>query len=374
MSGDGEELSARMARYVTVEERSAPPSRVDPALAVLRGRAVRRRRTWTAVAAAAAVLLSVGSFAVLGSGSGPGPAGIPTVLPTESPASTDRPVAPLPSGVGSAAPVTGRTVLTVPARFGWLPDAVTAVEYRSGPGGSDVVAVIGSATGGGSWGQFLLTAFPEGVTPDVDPLIGSGDGLRIAAPAVNGQEAYWVSSSDPAFAAAMDVLRFRGADGIWYQLESAGLSEADRQSVPLRIATGVVVGRYAPPMPLALSTLPTDTVVTRASLHRSTHDGAAWRAEVGFQQNGSHYVTVSVEAGEGSSYAPPGSQSSGEPVPDGSEVPMPDPAACSPGGGVRRCVQEVQPGSGPEAALPVWLARVVSRGTDEGTWSVDVLP
>ncbi|MFF4345685.1 hypothetical protein ACFY00_37995 [Kitasatospora sp. NPDC001540] len=341
MSGDGEELSVRMARYVAAEERSAPPSRVDPALAVLRGRARHRRRVWTVVAAAAAVVLSAGSLVVLRDGGGAGPAEVPSVLPT----ATGRP--------DQGAPVTGRTVLAVPARFGWLPESVSAVEYRSGPGGSDVVALVGPASGGGGHGggQFLLTAFPEGVTPDVDPLIGAGDGLRIGAPPVNGQEAYWVSSSDPAFAAATNLLRFRGADGIWYQLESSGLAEADRQSVPLRIAAGVVPGRYVPPMPLALSSLPADTVVTRASLRRSVHDGAGWRAEVGFQQDGSHYVTVSAEPGE-----------------------VPGPAVCASDGGVRRCVEEAQPGSGADATLPVWLNRVVARGTDEGAWSADVLP
>ncbi|MFD7733531.1 hypothetical protein ACFV6F_24500 [Kitasatospora phosalacinea] len=357
MSGDGEELSVRMARYAAAEEAVAPPSRVDPALAVLRGRAVLRRRMWTVVSAAAAVALSVGSLAVLGGG-GTGPAGSGVAPPT---------------GRSAVLPMSGRTVLTAPARFGWLPDAVTAVEYRSGPGGSDVVALVGPATGGGG-GQFVLTAFPEGVTPDVDPLIGTGDGLRIGAPPVNGQEAYWVSSSDPAFAAAMNLLRFRGADGIWYQLESSGLSEEERQSVPLRIAAGVLPGLYAPPMPLALSSLPPDTVVTRASLRRPVRDGAAWRAEVAFRQGGSHDVTVSAEPGGGSSYVPPNSQSTGGPGLEGGGVPMPDPAACASGGGVRRCVEEAQPGSGVDTGLPSWLDRVVARGPDEAGWSTDVLP
>ncbi|ROR44122.1 hypothetical protein [Kitasatospora cineracea] len=362
MSGEGEELSVRMARYVAVEEAAAPPSRVDPALAALQGRAVLRRRRWTVVAAAAAVVLSAGSFAVLGPGGGADPAGPRVSRQGASP-----------SGGISAPPVTRRTVLTAPARFGWLPDSVTAVEYRSGAGGSDVVAEVGAA-GSAGWGQFVLTAFPEGVTPDVDPLIGTGDGQRIAAPPVNGQEAYWVSSSDPAFAARMDLLRFRGADGIWYQLDSSGLAEADRQSVPLRIAAGVVVGRYAPAMPLALSSLPADTVVTRASLRRTVNGQDLWRAEVGLQQHGSHDVTVSAEPGGGDAYVPPNSQSTGEAVPPGSVAPMPDQAACSSGGGVRRCVREVQPGSDADASLTVWLDRVVSRGTDDAGWSVDVLP
>ncbi|MFB7949304.1 hypothetical protein ACFC6L_30810 [Kitasatospora phosalacinea] len=362
MSGDGEELSVRMARYVAAEEAAAPPSRVDPALAVLRGRARRRRRAWTVVAAAAAAVLSTGSFAVLQDGGGAGPAEVPAVLPTGSPTGgteSDAFRKTAPTEQSSAAPVVGRTVLTVPARFGWLPDSVPGVTYRSDPLQVDVVA-------GGRPGvseRFELTAFPVGVTPDVDPLIGAGDGLRIDAPPVNGQEAYWVSSSDPAFAAAMDTLRFRSADGRWFQLESAGLSGADRQQVPLRVAAGVVPGDYAPPMPLALSSLPERSVLSGVELYLPLRGEDRWEVRVNFQEQLSHYLVVHA----------------GPDLPDPSANVLPGqsffPEKCATGGGVKWCVNTTQPVAGSEVGDPAaWLARVVAFGNDRAAWSTDVLP
>ncbi|MFD0563461.1 hypothetical protein ACFQ2M_16630 [Kitasatospora saccharophila] len=163
MNGEDEELSVRMARYVAAEEAAAPPSRVDPALAVLRGRELHRRRVWTVASAVAAVALSVGSFAVLGSGGGAGPAGIPAAPRSGSPSGSLPPDAYRKSGPterSSAVPVVGRTVLTVPGRFGWLPDSVSTVEYRSESTGVDAMA-YGDLVDHDRV-QFLLTAFPEG--------------------------------------------------------------------------------------------------------------------------------------------------------------------------------------------------------------------
>ncbi|MFC8718136.1 hypothetical protein [Kitasatospora sp. NPDC057198] len=350
MSGEGGELSVRMARYVAVEEEKAPPSRVDPALAVRRGRAVLRRRTWAVVsaAAAAAVVLSAGSFAVLGSGGGADPAG--TGVPRQGRS---------PSG-GNAA--TGRTVLTVPGRFGWLPDSVTTVEYRADSTGVSVVAGGADADAGG---RFHLTAFPEGVVPDVDPLIGGGDGLRLAAPPVNGQDAYWVSTTDQGYALAMNVLRFRGTNGVWFELDSTGLGGADRQEVPLRVAAGVVPGRYTPPMPLALSTLPVRALVTGAELSLPVRADGGWRASVELREEGGPYLRVSVES-EGSS---------GSAAPDGTPTWAVDHQSCDSAGGVRRCAAAMQSVAGSGVGDPAaWLDRVVARGTDEAAWSVDVLP
>ncbi|MFD8483869.1 hypothetical protein [Kitasatospora sp. NPDC059673] len=334
MTGDGEELSVRMARLVAAEEASAPPSRVDPALAVRRGRAVLRRRTWSVVAAAAAVL-AAGSFTLLGGdGAGWSPSG---------PSAGGR--------AGQPAPVTGRTVLTVPARFGWLPAEVTGLEYRSSAAGVEVLAT-------GSGPQFTLTAFPVGVTPLVDPLLGPGDGVRLDAPPVNGQEAYWMSSSDPGFARTLNLLRFRGPDGRWFQLESTGLAEADRQQVPLRVAAGVVMGRYTPPMPVAFSSLPAEAVVTQASLRRTVGGADLWTAQVGLQERGGHAVTVSA--------VPEG--------PGAATLPLRDTGLCASGQGMRWCVDELHPASDEMSTLRTWLARVVPHGADDRDWSVDVLP
>ncbi|OKJ17345.1 hypothetical protein [Kitasatospora sp. CB01950] len=336
MSGDGEELSVRMARVVAEQEASAPPSRVDPALAVLRGRRLRRRRTWT-VAAVAAAVLAAGSVTVL-TGYGRDD-GITTAAPT-------------PNLSGRPAPVSGRTVLTVPARFGWLPDTVTAVEYRSSSTGVEVV-------GTGSGPTFSLTAFPVGVTPLVDPLLGPGNGVRKDAPPVHGREAYWLTSTDPGFARSFNQLRFQGVDGRWYQVDSTGLSDADREQVPLRIAEGVQVGAYSPAMPVALSSMPPEAVVTRAVLYRTVGGADLWTAEVGFQEHGNLEITVSA--------APDGAGEAGR------QAAPPD-AVCASENGVRRCVSEVRrQGAGPSDPVD-WLARVVTRGTDDRNWSVAVLP
>ncbi|MFF0297846.1 hypothetical protein ACFYST_30760 [Kitasatospora sp. NPDC004614] len=336
MTGDGEELSVRMARFVAAEEVSAPPSRVDPALAVRRGRAVLRRRSWSVVAAAAAAaVLAAGSFTLLG---GNGDGWDPSARPT------DR-------GAGWPAPVPGHTVLTVPARFGWLPAEVTEVEFRSSSAGVEVVA-----TGAGP--HFTLTAFPVGVTPLVDPLLGPGDGVRVDAPPVNGQEAYWMTSSDPGFARTLNLLRFRGPDGRWFQLDSTGLAEADRQQLPLRVATGVVMGKYTPPMPVAFSSLPAEAVVTQASLRHTVGGSDLWTARVGLQERGGHAVTVSA-------------------VPEGpgeATLPLRDTGLCTSGKGMRWCVDELHPASDEQSKLQVWLTRVVPRGADDREWSVDVLP
>ncbi|RKE19339.1 hypothetical protein [Streptomyces sp. TLI_171] len=360
----GEQLAVKMQEFVAVAERAAPPSTVDPLLAVRQGRATVRRRRWTVAAAVGAVLLASGSFAVLqgGSGTGAAPVGPVDVRPSLAPSPTSNGLPPgyaLPTGGSSAVPVEGRTVLTVPGRFGWLPDSVTGVEYRSGSTGVDVVAGGGVAEGR----RFALSAFPVGVTPGVDALVAAGDGVRVDAPPVNGQEAYWVSSTDPGYAAAMNQLRFRAPDGRWFQLDSSGLTDQERTELPLRIAAGVVVGPYTPPMPLALSSLPADALVSYAELYLPVRPDGRWRASVNFQEQGSHYLMISVEPD------PP------EAVPSGEPIESNYPHACAAANGARWCVNSLQPVAGSPVGDPAaWLARVVARGADPAGWSVDVLP
>lgn len=376
MTGDSlraEELAVRMGELLAVAEGAAPPSRVDPALAVRQGRA-RRRRTRTVVASVLAVAVASGSFALLQGGGGSKPPAMevpPAPSLTPSPTSTSSPL-PLPSAgatqTSSAVPTAGRAVLTVGARFGWLPDEVTVVDYRAETGGATVVARSGREGNLSDAAPAFITlkAFPVGVTPELGDFPTGAHGTRVEAPPVNGQEAYWLSADDPAYAVHLVVLRFRAPDGRWLQVDDSGESGIEqRKEVVRRIAGSVVPGDYTPPMPLSLSALPPQAAVSGVHLALPVKGGEGWSASINFQERTEHFLQVSVApyppAGSTSASPPPGEGQVGE-------------GRCETGDGLRWCVSSMQPPQGEVGDPAAWLARVVGHGADRSAWTTDVLP
>ncbi|MEV4560534.1 hypothetical protein AB0K51_26550 [Kitasatospora sp. NPDC049285] len=363
-----EELTVRMAEYVASAERSAPPSSVDPLRAVRRGRSAVRQRRWTVLGAVAAVVVASGSFAVLHRGSATGSAPIGPVAPNSTHSSPTAPFTalpdPTPTGPAAAVPTIGRAALTVQARFGWLPDAVAEVEFSATRVGVQTTASTGP---GHSTQHYSLQVFPAGVNPDEAPTFADGShGVRVAAPQVNGREAYWLQKDRPdGWPRATDVLRFRLADGRWAELDTEGLEDADRQAVPLRIAAGVLVGAYAVPMPASMASLPPSAVLVAASITAPRNGGGWWTASLGFQEQGSHYVSV---------YVTPDGPNPGAGSPSTDPSAGSHPQACSSGGGLKWCAMALEPPDGKAGDPNAWLPRVVGHGADPNAWTTEVLP
>jgi hypothetical protein len=166
------------ALFSEIAEAEAGPSRVNPLVALRRGRArLRWRRAWLAgapvlaAAAVAAVILAVVA----------GPFGLGT-----------RPVAPSP---GPPAPRQFSPLLPGVA-FGWLP---AGLSLQQGRVQSTVVSLgAGSATDPIGWsvtvyarGQCHLTGTASGLECPAQTLAGPAARFSAPAPAVRGGSAFW---------------------------------------------------------------------------------------------------------------------------------------------------------------------------------------
>ncbi len=344
-------------------ESPAPPSGVDVFAAVRTGRARVRRRRF-AVLTAAVLAVGASTLVVLpgGRASSVAPAEGPSARTTPSPTSTGSPapVPVVPSGAGSmdptTVPVTGTDPLSTDAAFGWLPGTVTStlnwVDWQG-------LSIEARGELGANTPDFRLKVYPAGRTPDLKPFPTGADAIRVDAPPVNGREAYWVSSDDPAYRVGLSILRWKSADGRWAELTSTYLSAADQGTVPLRIAAAATIGTRTLSLPFRLSGVPDGFKVSGMTFTRQPADSRQpWSVELNYAAGGS-YFTTTVTPDTAPDYYP----SSGPPH------------ACVSDKGVRACVA---PLGGTTVLDPVggtkgWLGKLTLLGTDESRWTTDVL-
>lgn len=337
---------------------AAPASTVDvnEARRVGRSRLLRRRfavlGTVTAVAVGAATLASAlpggGSTVVVAPATTP--SGHPSLTP--SPTSTGaRRLPALPSGVPSSSQTTasfeGRDPLTAELAFGWLPDPASPVAYSLQFDGMTVRA------GGRTFDNaplFRAKLYPAGVTPELGTFPQGAKMLRVDAPPIRGREAYWVSSDDPAYREATNTLRWRTPDGRWAELDSQNLKGDDRQSVPLRVAGGVVVLPQQIPLPFKVNRLPEGARASGAELE-SGKDPADWMASASFSTADSYFsLTVQPVA------APTNQQD------------------CTTANGLRACVSLGKPAVlDSVGGVQAWLKQLTLLGTDQSAWTTEVL-
>ncbi|WP_457034199.1 hypothetical protein [Kitasatospora sp. P5_F3] len=359
-----------------------PVSTVDVHQAQRDGLArLRRRRRGAVAAAGVAVVVAATLSLTLPGGDrqavGPAQPGSPSpvashsasALPTfsKSPLSTSSPSSlpgggtPVPSLSQTRAPYSGRAPITVEADFGWLPADVNSVRYTLSPYGVTIHATAGR---GMQAPIYRLTAYPAGTTPELADFPTGAHAIRVPAPEVNGQEAYWVSSDDPGYAEGLTRLRWKAPDGRWLELDNSYLEEADRQPVTLRIAAGVTAGRRSIPLPLRIDGIPSGYVLSSSSFERQVGSDKEWRAELNYSSAPGKYFSTAVTP-DGTE---PGRPASG---PAGSQS---NPGTCKAADGVRVCVTPLQTdalaaGGGPQA----WLDRITLLGTDSAKWTTDVL-
>ncbi|MFI5532201.1 hypothetical protein ACIA8O_27080 [Kitasatospora sp. NPDC051853] len=311
----------------------APPCAVDPHAA--RRAAVRQLRRRRVVGAALLVtVLAAGALALPGRGGS------------------------VPEAV-TVTPARGLAALTVEADFGWLPGTANTVTYEWRAPGTGVTAVSDEHGSPGRY-SYGLTVQAAGVTPS--PSASGGPRQRVDAPAVNGAEAYWDAASGSDAERADTILNWRAADGRWLSLTSSGLTGADRERVPLRIAAAVEVGRKDVPLPLRL-TGPTASGLraVRFTGHRPVgQDG--WELLVWHDLGSRGTVTEQLR--------PDGPDRLGvEFLPDRTA-----PRKCRTERGVELCVS-----TSPDAELRAaggidgWLAQVRVLGADPAGWSAGVL-
>ncbi|WP_441248248.1 hypothetical protein [Kitasatospora sp. McL0602] len=371
------------AELSVLAEESASSSGVDVHEALRRGRGrLLRRRVALLTAATAVVASSVALAAVLpGSGKAAGPAAQPTVTVSPSPSgvSTWNPIPPpagpaaAPSDSRTPAPLTGMDPLISDGRFGWLPDSIKTISYSLESNG-------GWANAQGDPGKlgspsFHLKVYPVGVTPELPNLpdgkpnlpgfTPGNHAIRVDAPPVNGREAYWITASDPNMAKAMNLLRWKTAEGRWAELDSGYLSGEDSQRLPLQVAAGVTTGHWQVPLPLRISDLPTSFTVNSVSLEQS-RDGNDFRLDLSIGAAADEFIGVTVGPDV------PEAEQSG---PSGGPIRQ-QPTACKSEHGVKVCIKVWR---NPEHALdPVGgaqglLNRITLLGTDQTKWSTAVL-
>ncbi|MFJ9523724.1 hypothetical protein ACIRPK_36575 [Kitasatospora sp. NPDC101801] len=351
-----------------------PVSTVDAQRAQQDGLARLRRRRRAAVVATGVAVAVAATLSLTLPGSGGkalGPTGTlsPSPVPSlsQSPSATRSPSAPPGSGTPApdqsqtAAPHAGRAPLTVEADFGWLPASSTTIRYQLSPNGMTVRAE-GALGADPMVPFFVLTAFPAGVTPPLTDFPGGSHPVKVPAPPVNGQEAYWVSSDDPGYASGLNILHWKSPDGRWLELNSSYVPAADKERVPLRIAADVKPGHRPVPLPLRVDGIPSGFVLSSAGFRQGTgQDKGTWTAElVHSAAPGLYFMTrVSPDA----HHSQPGGPST-------------DPwgGGCKAADGVQVCVEFVTPGTlDAVGGVQGWLDKVTLLGTDPAKWTADVL-
>lgn len=378
-----EELPSLTMKLEALVDVPGPVSTVDVHQAQRDGLARLRRRRRGAVAAAgvAVVVAATLSLTLPGGGKqavGPAQPGSPSpvashsasALPTfsKSPLSTSSPSSlpgggtPVPTLSQTRAPYSGRAPITVEADFGWLPADVNSVRYSLTPFGVTIHATTGR---GMQAAIYRLTAYPTGTTPELADFPTGAHAIRVPAPEVNGQEAYWVSSDDPGYAQGLTRLRWKAPDGRWLELDNSNLAEADRQPVTQRIAAGVTAGHRSIPLPLRIDGIPSGYVLSSGTFERRTEAGNEWwRTELNYSSApGMYFSTVITPDGD-----EPGRPTAGPA--DGRSRP----STCKAAGGVKVCVAPLQEnaltaGGGPQG----WLDKITLLGADPAKWTTDVL-
>lgn len=337
--------------YAAIEEladRPAPPSAIDADDAIRRGhRVVRRRRVArgatgavvgiAAVAVAVSVLPSHGSSGTTGTGAAN---------------SSTKATPQHPSGPGT-------DPLTLSGTFGWLPTNVANVGYslHETPNQVQAVARGDQVLPSSDTPMIWLNIYPKGTTPTLGQFAGGNTQLRVNAPKVNGQTAYWMteSASDPTNAGDT-WLRWQSPDGQWGELHAYSLDTPDITTELLRVAAGIDFAPHSVPLPMSISGLPKSAVTVEADLDRPSLSGdGAWDLALILQVGGAT-VQISVD---------PGTQHSA------------DSGTCKTANGLTACVLVTSPGGLPTSLAKGGAAGILDRitllGTDPANWTTAVV-
>ncbi|GAA1501397.1 hypothetical protein GCM10009760_64230 [Kitasatospora kazusensis] len=379
MNTDQSGLAARLAELA---ESAAPPSTVDVHTAARDGRArVRRRRFAVAATTLAVLVAGASTLAVLRPGAaadsvrpadGAPRSPSPTGTPSKYVGGPGSPAPAAPTSAQTALPFSGSDPLTAEAAFGWLPDFTKSVWYRAEWNGTSLQA-RGVVGGTPASPVMTLTVYPAGTTPELKDFPTGAHAVRVDAPAVNGREAYWVSSNDANYREGLDLLRWRTPDGRWAQLDSSGLPAADREQVPLRVAAGVTFAHRQVPLPFRLHGVPDTFKVSGVIVQQPVADAPQpWEVDVNYAAGDYNFTTVFVPAGS-TATVPAAVIPSRAPLPGLPPVSQ-EPMACGNAQGVRACVSAQPVGMlGPVGGLTGWLGRFTLLGPDQSAWTTGVL-
>jgi hypothetical protein len=347
MTGD---LSWLTTELDALTRNAAEPSGVDLERVVHAGWRLRQRRRVLRISAVVALLAASAAVAGLAvaNQSRPTPTGVTTGAPTGT--------ATTPSQTPFVARhYTGTDPVTAQGAFGWLPASVAGVTYDNGPAYGTDIEAKGSGTEGA---HIILTVYPPGQTPQLGTFVDTKEPEHaVAAAPINGHTAYWVTSnpSDPTNG-GMIHLRWQAANGQWAEVYAYYLVAADLEGTIRHIASTATVGNAAVPLPPHIAGLPTDFVVSQASLNQPDPSGqAAWSVVLGYSVDGA-YVTIEITPGGGSART--------------------SPSACKTQNGLTACV--MVDNSTPPALIaiggaPGLLSRITLLGTDQRNWTTGVV-
>lgn len=152
-----------------------------------------------------------------------------------------------------------------------------------------------------------LTIYPKGTTPTLGKFADGAAQLRVDAPKVNGQTAYWVtgSASDPTNGGDT-YLRWQSSDGQWGELHGYNMPANMIAANLLRVAAGVDFLPHSVPLPLRISGLPNSTSTTEADLDRPSLSGnGAWDVYLGLTVDGASVgITVAPASQQPSADTP----------------------------------------------------------------------
>jgi hypothetical protein len=151
------------------------------------------------------------------------------------------------------------------ADFGWLPDSITRVEHGTRAHEAYVHAVDENARLGT---HLWVSVHPAGALPE-PPNVQTPPPVRVPAPAVNGQPAYWLtdSPSDPGRGASTYLL-WPAPDRTWVRLHGYYLSSfPDPLGILHRVASGITVETRPLPLPVRID-LPDRYRVDEANFYR----------------------------------------------------------------------------------------------------------
>lgn len=336
---DPDRLGGLSAGLDTLAEGPAPASTVDVGLALRTGRRRLRRRRAVVVGAVCSLALAVG-FAAAGLPGGPlGGGGHTVVVPQ--------------------APVPGKDPLVVHATFGWLPDSIAGVGYDAGY--EDPDGPVATAMGAQENAErIILTLYPAGVTPQIGTAADGSRQYRVDTGPIQGGSAYWLTKN-PADPAGGDdsYLRWQTPGGRWAEVHAYYQpTGSDRVGTLRRVAADVKVGDYAVPLPVHISSLPSDMVPDQVDLSRQAEHGTmTWNLEMIYKVGN---TSVSLFAFPAAGTGPGSGQ------------------VCTVAKGLHLCVW-----TDPGAPLPPsvadiggakgLLARMTSLGTDERNWTTAVV-
>lgn len=309
----------------------APPPSIDVDRARRAGGRRRRARTTALVLGCVAVVAAGGVTAVAVSGHDPVPVPTPVAV-----APGPVPVAPAPTD----------DPLVAKASFGWLPEAITGVEYGVGAHGDYSLAI-----GRGDLAPMIWVAVHD--REPAAPRNLGGEAKQIPQ-RVGDRDGHWLTTdvNDP-LNHGDSYLRWPTPDGRWAELHSYYLAMPDLRQALVRVAGEVTFANRPVPLPLHILPLPDTFHLADGNLwRRPDTDGVPWRVVLSYSVNGA-LVTITVSL--------PGGRADG----------IGDPV-CRTKNGLRACVIVDKPAAAGLDSERV-LDRITLLGPDESKWTTHVI-